>query len=178
MSLINPILTGWNPDPTIVRVGEDYFIATSSFEYFPGHPIYHSTNLVDWELIGHALNRPSQLSLMGTPADAGKLFLLASTSPYAAEGVWGPGLRYHDGTFYLTSTIRYVYTRNSCLVSFFVGLKCIQRNIDCFLARSMLPQRTFFPTAGMIQFTLTLWGTIQISFGTTMAMFVPSLVHP
>lgn len=71
-ALINPILPGWNPDPSIVRVGSDYFIATSTFEYSPGHPIYHSKDLVDWKLIGHALNRPSQLSLLGTPSDAGK----------------------------------------------------------------------------------------------------------
>ncbi|XP_006456509.1 hypothetical protein AGABI2DRAFT_211524 [Agaricus bisporus var. bisporus H97] len=88
----NPILPGWNPDPTILRVGEDYFIATSTFEYFPGHPIYHSKNLVDWTLVGHGLNRPSQLALFGTPSDA---------------GVWAPSLRYHDGTYYLTSTTRY-----------------------------------------------------------------------
>ncbi|KAF5311819.1 hypothetical protein D9619_003596 [Psilocybe cf. subviscida] len=69
--LINPILPGWNPDPTILRVGSDYFIATSTFEYYPGHPIYHSKDLVTWDLIGHALNRPSQLSLLGTPSDAG-----------------------------------------------------------------------------------------------------------
>ncbi|TFK38334.1 glycosyl hydrolase [Crucibulum laeve] len=94
-ALINPILPGWNPDPTILRVGSDYFIATSTFEYFPGHPIYHSKDLVNWDLIGHALNRPSQLSLLGTSSDA---------------GVWAPGLRYHKGTFYLTSTTRYVYT--------------------------------------------------------------------
>ncbi|KAE9389908.1 hypothetical protein BT96DRAFT_1002778 [Gymnopus androsaceus JB14] len=104
---MNPILPGWNPDPTILRVGSDYFIATSSFEYFPGHPIYHSTNLVDWTLIGHALNRPSQLSLFGTPSDA---------------GAWGVGLRYHNGTFYLTCTVRYVYTYELRLFprSFFV----------------------------------------------------------
>lgn len=71
-ALINPILPGWNPDPSIIRVGSDYFIATSTFEYFPGHPIYHSTNLVDWKLIGHGLTRPSQLPLYGTPADAGE----------------------------------------------------------------------------------------------------------
>ncbi|KAF8881567.1 glycosyl hydrolase [Infundibulicybe gibba] len=113
--LINPILPGWNPDPTILRVGSDYFIATSTFEYFPGHPIYHSKNLVDWNLIGHALNRPSQLSMLGTPSDA---------------GVWAPGLRYHSGTFYLTSTTRYVYTSELRLFprSFFVKTKDIFSN--------------------------------------------------
>lgn len=76
LALLNPILPGWNPDPSIIRVGSDYFIVTSSFEHFPGHPIYHSKDLVDWTLIGHALNRPSQLSLLGTPPDAGELNLI------------------------------------------------------------------------------------------------------
>ncbi|KXN83251.1 Beta-xylosidase [Leucoagaricus sp. SymC.cos] len=111
----NPILPGWNPDPSIVRVGEDYFIVTSTFEYYPGHPIYHSKNLVDWTLIGHGLNRPSQLGLYGTPSDA---------------GVWAPSLRYHDGTFYLTSTKRYVYTSELRLFprSFYVKTKDIFSN--------------------------------------------------
>ncbi|KAL1743299.1 glycosyl hydrolase [Schizophyllum fasciatum] len=82
-------------NPTFVRVGEDYFVVTSTFEYFPGLPIYHSKNLVDWDLIGHALTRPSQLSLFGTPTDA---------------GLWAPGLRYNNGTFYLVATARYAYT--------------------------------------------------------------------
>ncbi|RDB21914.1 Non-reducing end alpha-L-arabinofuranosidase BoGH43B [Hypsizygus marmoreus] len=114
-ALLNPILPGWNPDPSIVRVGSDYFIATSTFEYFPGHPIYHSKNLVDWKLIGHALNRPSQLTLFGTPSDA---------------GVWAPGLRYHNGIFYLTSTTRYVYTSELRLFprSFYVTTKDIFSN--------------------------------------------------
>ncbi|KAK7438643.1 hypothetical protein VKT23_017976 [Stygiomarasmius scandens] len=114
-ALINPILPGWNPDPSIVRVGDDYFIATSTFEYFPGHPIYHSKNLVDWSLVGHALNRPSQLTLLGTPSDA---------------GVWAPGLRYHNGTFYLTSTTRYVYTSELRLFprSFYVSTQDIISN--------------------------------------------------
>ncbi|KAG7085564.1 hypothetical protein E1B28_003120 [Marasmius oreades] len=94
-ALINPILPGWNPDPSILRVGDDYFIATSSFEYFPGVPIYHSKDLVSWELVGHGLNRPSQLGLYGTPSDA---------------GVWAPALRYHGGVFYLATTTRYVYS--------------------------------------------------------------------
>ncbi|KAF8057563.1 glycoside hydrolase family 43 protein [Lyophyllum atratum] len=113
--LINPILPGWNPDPSVVRVGSDYFIATSTFEYFPGHPIYHSKDLVNWKLIGHALNRASQLSLLGTPSDA---------------GVWAPGLRYHDGTFYLSSTTRYVYTSEFRLFprSFYVKTKDIFSN--------------------------------------------------
>ncbi|KAJ8689218.1 hypothetical protein PTI98_013262 [Pleurotus ostreatus] len=111
----NPILPGWNPDPTILRVDDDYFISTSTFEYFPGHPIYHSKNLVDWTLVGHALNRPSQLPLYGTPSDA---------------GLWAPGLRHHDGVFYLTSTARYVYSSELRLFprSFYVTTRDIFSN--------------------------------------------------
>ncbi|KAF7329177.1 hypothetical protein MKEN_00178300 [Mycena kentingensis (nom. inval.)] len=116
-ALINPILPGWNPDPSITRVGKDYFIATSTFEYFPGHPIYHSTDLVSWKLIGHALNRRSQLALFATPEDG---------------GLWAPTLRYHtqSKTFYLVTTARYAYTAEYRLFprSFFVTTKEIFSN--------------------------------------------------
>lgn len=84
----NPIIPGFNPDPSIVRVGSDYFLATSTFEYYPGVPIYHSKDLVNWALIGHALTRPSQLD-MRTVEPGG--------------GVWAPTLRYHDGRFYIAT---------------------------------------------------------------------------
>lgn len=76
----NPIIPGFNPDPSIVRVGSDYFLVTSTFEYYPGVPIYHSTDLLRWKLIGHVLTRPSQLQ-MRTVEPSG--------------GVWAPTLRYH-----------------------------------------------------------------------------------
>lgn len=85
----NPILPGFNPDPSITRVGSDYFLATSSFEYFPGIPIYHSKDLVQWKLIGHALTRTTQIRL-------------AASEP--GGGVWAPTLRYHDNTFYLATS--------------------------------------------------------------------------
>ncbi|RBQ85167.1 hypothetical protein VDGD_20851 [Verticillium dahliae] len=88
--LINPIIPGFNPDPSIIRVKEDYFLVTSTFEYFPGVPIYTSKDLVKWEQIGHALSRPSQLPLRGT-APSG--------------GVFAPTIRYHDGIYYVTTTI-------------------------------------------------------------------------
>ena len=56
----NPILPGFYPDPSICRVGEEYYMVTSSFVYFPGVPIFHSKDLVNWEQIGHVLDRPSQ----------------------------------------------------------------------------------------------------------------------
>ena len=63
MKYKNPVISGYNPDPSICRVGEDYYIVNSSFEFFPGVPVYHSRNLVNWELKGYCLERESQLSL-------------------------------------------------------------------------------------------------------------------
>lgn len=82
----NPILRGFNPDPSIIRVGEDYYIATSTFEWFPGVQIHHSTDLMHWELITHPLRRTSQLDMLGNPDSC---------------GVWAPCLSYHEGVFYL-----------------------------------------------------------------------------
>lgn len=90
MQYRNPVLPGTHPDPTVCRVGEDYYLATSSFEYFPGIPLYHSTDLVSWEHVGHALDRESQLDLDG----------IASS-----DGIYAPTLRHHEGTFYLVTTL-------------------------------------------------------------------------
>ena len=59
----NPIIPGYNPDPSICRVGDDFYLVNSTFEFFPGVPIYHSRNLVNWELKGYCLDRRSQLEL-------------------------------------------------------------------------------------------------------------------
>ncbi len=85
----NPILSGFNPDPSIVRVGDDYYIATSTFEWFPGVQIHHSRDLAQWELIARPLDRISQLNMLGNP-DSG--------------GVWAPCLSYSGGLFYLIYT--------------------------------------------------------------------------
>ncbi|WP_323815135.1 glycoside hydrolase family 43 protein [Cellvibrio sp. NN19] len=82
----NPILRGFNPDPSIVRVGDDYYIATSTFEWFPGVQIHHSRDLKHWQLLGQVLDRPSQLDMRGAPDSC---------------GVWAPCLSYCDGLFYL-----------------------------------------------------------------------------
>ncbi|MEM9685584.1 MAG: glycoside hydrolase family 43 protein [Bacteroidota bacterium] len=86
MTIKNPILSGFNPDPSIIRVGEDYYIATSTFEWFPGVQIHHSKDLKHWELIARPLNRVSQLAMKGNPDSC---------------GVWAPCLSYSDGVFYL-----------------------------------------------------------------------------
>ena len=59
----NPVIPGMNPDPSVCRVGNDYYLVTSSFQFFPGVPVYHSKDLVNWEQIGHVLERESQLAL-------------------------------------------------------------------------------------------------------------------
>lgn len=86
---VNPILRGFNPDPSIVRIGKDYYIATSTFEWFPGVQIHHSRDLVHWELICHPLNRLSQLNMIGNPNSG---------------GIWAPCLSYCGGTYYLIFT--------------------------------------------------------------------------
>jgi xylan 1,4-beta-xylosidase len=86
----NPILSGCYPDPSICRVNEDYFLITSTFEYFPGLPIYHSRDLVHWNQIGHVLDRPSQLDL---------------DEVRPSGGLYAPTIRHSNGTFYVINTL-------------------------------------------------------------------------
>lgn len=85
----NPIIRGFNPDPSVCRVNDDFYLVTSSFEYFPGLPIYHSKDLVNWQQIGHCLTRDSQLPLQKAPASG---------------GLYAPSLRYREGVFYVICT--------------------------------------------------------------------------
>lgn len=89
MKYNNPILSGYHPDPSICRVGEDYYLVNSSFEFFPGVPVYHSKNLVNWELEGYCLNSEEQL-------------LLEKCKP--SGGIFAPTIRYHEGTFFMITT--------------------------------------------------------------------------
>ena len=94
----NPILRGFNPDPSIIRIEADYYIATSTFEWFPGVQIHHSRDLVNWRLVTRPLNRVSQLDLKGCGS---------------SSGVWAPCLTYDKGTFYLVYTdVKTVYTNS------------------------------------------------------------------
>ncbi len=86
----NPILRGFHPDPSIVRVDNDYYIATSTFEWWPGICLHHSTDLINWEQIEYPLNRTSQLDLRGVGS---------------SQGIWAPCLTYDKGTFYLLYTV-------------------------------------------------------------------------
>ena len=89
----NPIIKGSYPDPSICRVGDDFYIVNSSFEYFPGLPIHHSKDLVNWNLIGYGLHRPEQCT--------GKMNL---TNVQSDGGIHAPSIRYHNGLFYIITT--------------------------------------------------------------------------
>ncbi|MHB9028205.1 MAG: family 43 glycosylhydrolase [Candidatus Latescibacterota bacterium] len=85
----NPILPGFHPDPSVTKVGNEYFLVTSSFQWFPGIPIFRSGDLVHWKPAGYALTRRSQLDLDGIPDSL---------------GVWAPDIQYFDGIFYIAYT--------------------------------------------------------------------------
>lgn len=92
MNYTNPVISGFHPDPSICRVDDDYYLVTSSFEYFPGIPIFHSKDLVNWKQIGHVLTRESQLPL-------------ARVRKFpVSQGIYAPTIRYHNGRFYVITT--------------------------------------------------------------------------
>ncbi len=89
-SVKNPILTGCHPDPSICRVCDDYYLVTSTFEYFPGLSIHHSRDLVSWTQIGSAIHKPEQLDMTGVASSG---------------GLYAPTLRHHDGVFWIACTM-------------------------------------------------------------------------
>ena len=86
----NPVIPGFYPDPSICRVGSDYYLVNSSFEYFPGVPVWHSKDMVHWQQIGNILNRESQLPLKNCKP---------------SNGIYAPTIRYNKGTFYMVVTL-------------------------------------------------------------------------
>lgn len=90
MKYLNPILSGFYPDPSVCRVGEDYFLVTSSFEFFPSLPIFHSKNLVEWNQIGHCITNSDYVFLPNTYSNC--------------LGMYAPTIRYNDGTYYVICT--------------------------------------------------------------------------
>lgn len=87
----NPICRGMHPDPSIVRVGEDYYMVNSSFVFFPCIPVSHSRDLIHWEVIGHAITNPDWAGLKGLEG---------------GRGYWAPDISYNEGKFYITATYR------------------------------------------------------------------------
>lgn len=88
--LFNPLIPGFNPDPSVTRVGDDFYIVTSTFEYLPGLPIYHSTDFKDWTLIGNVATRPEQIEIGAVPSGL---------------GVFAPTIRHHNGLFHVIVTV-------------------------------------------------------------------------
>ena len=88
-TLRNPVIAGFHPDPSVCRVDSDFYLVNSSFQYFPGVPLYHSRDLVNWELVGNVLTRDSQLPLRGASSWL---------------GIYAPTIRYHEGTYYMITT--------------------------------------------------------------------------
>lgn len=97
----NPVLPGFHADPSVCRAGDDFYLVNSTFQYFPGVPVYHSKDLIHWQQIGACLTRPSQVNLEGTDQNS---------------GIYAPTIRYHEGRFYMITTVFpsrkhfYVYT--------------------------------------------------------------------
>lgn len=86
----NPILAGFYPDPSVCRVGADYYLTTSTFAYYPGLPVFHSKDLVNWKQIGNAVNRPEQMDFTGAGV---------------SRGLFAPAITYYKGLFYIVCTL-------------------------------------------------------------------------
>ena len=99
----NPVLPGFHADPSVCRAGDDFYLVNSTFQYFPGVPVFHSKDLVNWEQVGNCLTRHSQVDLKGTDGNS---------------GIYAPTIRYHEGRFYMVTTVFpsrrhfYVWTDN------------------------------------------------------------------
>jgi len=89
MKISNPVLTGFHADPSMIRVGDTYYIANSTFEWFPGVRLHESKDMVHWSVLPSPLNRVSQLNMKGNPSSG---------------GIWAPDLSYADGRFWLRYT--------------------------------------------------------------------------
>ena len=99
----NPVLPGFHADPSVCRVGDDFYLVNSTFQYFPGVPVFHSKDLVNWEQVGNCLTRSSQVDLRNTDGNS---------------GIYAPTIRYNEGRFYMVTTVFpsrrhfYVWTDN------------------------------------------------------------------
>lgn len=86
----NPVLPGFHPDPSIAKVGKDFYLVTSTFAWWPGLPVFHSTDLVHWKLIGNAIDRPREVDFSGLNV--------------VTDGLYAPAISYRAGTFYIFNT--------------------------------------------------------------------------
>jgi xylan 1,4-beta-xylosidase len=157
----NPVLPGFHPDPSVCRVGRDFYLVTSSFEYFPGIPIFHSRDLVHWRPIGHCLTRASQLPLVAAAASG---------------GVWAPTLRHQNGVFYMTTTNvslggNFIVTARAPEGPWSEPIRVAQPGIDPSL---------FFEDDGTVLYTTAHEGAFQsrIDVGSGKLLTEPRLIWP
>ena len=87
----NPVQRGFFPDPSVIRVGDDFYMVNSSFQYFPAIPISHSRDMVHWHIIGHAITNPEWLDI---------------SDIRDSHGIWAPDISYVDGKFYIFAPLR------------------------------------------------------------------------
>eukprot|EP01136_Pigoraptor_vietnamica_P033198 Opistho-1_new@95822 len=85
IKITNPIMSGFYPDPSITRVGNDYYLVNSTFAYFPGVPVFHSKDLKNWKQLGSVIDRPSQMTFFGDQT---------------SRGLFAPSINYFKGTYY------------------------------------------------------------------------------
>ena len=90
INLVNPILSGFYPDPSVKKVGDDYYLVNSTFSYLPGIPVFHSKDLKNWKQIGNVIDRPSQMNFLGDGV---------------SRGLFAPSINFHNGTYYVTCTL-------------------------------------------------------------------------
>ena len=106
----NPVLPGFHADPSVCRAGDDFYLVNSTFQYFPGVPVFHSKDLINWEQVGNCLTRPSQVDLKGTDGNS---------------GIYAPTIRYYDGRFYMVTTVfpsrRHFYVWTDVVIDFAIG---------------------------------------------------------
>jgi beta-xylosidase len=141
----NPMISGFNPDPSIIRVDNDYFLATSTFEYYPGVPIYHSTDLTQWSLIGHCLTRPSQLDMRTCEA---------------SMGIFAPTLRHWRGKFYMTTMA--VHAKGEVMQVSPKSRTKAETRMSCLGAFTCRPITSGTLRAGATLFTMTSWVSIKM----------------
>jgi len=149
MTYQNPILPGFYPDPSVCRVGEDYYLVTSSFEYFPGVPLFHSKDLVHWEQIGHCLTRRSQLEIVdGYPS---------------VSGIFAPTLRHHNGRFYMITTNKMLGKRPGNPGNFFVWTDDIRSEWSdpVWIDHKGIDPDLFFDDDGKVYYTGAVQGIWQ-----------------
>ncbi|MFH0878708.1 MAG: glycoside hydrolase family 43 protein [Lentisphaerota bacterium] len=132
----NPVISGFHPDPSVCRVGEDYYLVNSSFEYFPGVPLFHSRDLIHWRQIGHCLTRKSQLPL---------------DKAVCSGGIFAPTIRHHQGVFYMVTTN---FTQGG---NFFVTTKDIRGEWSdpIWVDQPGIDPSLFFDEDGKVYFTST-----------------------